>query len=106
VVLAPPKDQSTTTKEQIMTNARVQDNETTITISGIELEIGDWVKVEHAPGKRDGFTGKLAGWWVEEGIVTAIDVWGGKTGREKMRSVRTSRVTALKKQPTKKKEPK
>ena len=48
-------------------------------------------------------TGKIAGWWIdvapdgESTIITAIDIWGGKAGYERMRSIRPERVSPLRK---------
>jgi hypothetical protein len=77
------------------------EDQQTITLDGVELHVGDVVHVAHSPGKRDGFDGKIAGWWLEElddgnTNVTAIDVWGGKAGYERMRSIRPERVTPIK----------
>lgn len=86
--------------------AVMAEDQETIELGGQRLEVGDWVTVAHSPNKRDGFTGKIAGWWVEDGppaadggpttIVTAIDVWGGKAGYERMRSIRPERVKPIK----------
>ena len=71
-------------------------NEETLILDGKELEVGDWVKVANTPGKRDSFKGKIAGWWMDGEICTAIDIWGGKAGYERMRSIRPERVTPIK----------
>jgi hypothetical protein len=65
-----------------------------IVLDGRTVRFGDFVQVlPSAPGRRDGFTGKVKGWWItDDGEITALDVWGGKPQHEMMRSIRPTRV--------------
>lgn len=68
----------------------------TVEIEGKRISVDDYIKITPSPGKKDGFIGKVRGWWItDEGVITAIDVWGGKPQHEKMRSFRPERVQVL-----------
>lgn len=76
----------------------MSDSEDRIQLGGKYVGYSDYIKVlPSAPKKRDGFVGKVRGWWItDEGEITAIDIWGGhRSDRERMRSVRPNRVKVL-----------
>lgn len=71
-------------------------DEEVISVSGKRIAFYDFVKVKpSAPGKKNGYFGKVKGWWIDEGTVVAIDVWGGKPQHERMRSVRPEQIEVL-----------
>jgi hypothetical protein len=74
----------------------------TIVIDGQVIGVNDFIRVKATQGKS-GFIGKVKGWWIKDGEVITIDVWGGSGGREQMRSLRLDKVEALKAPPEKKK---
>lgn len=65
-------------------------------IEGTKISNGDYIKVRpSAPGKKDGFIGVIRGFWMKDGAVNAIDVYGGKLGLERVHSLRLERVEVL-----------
>jgi|JI10StandDraft_1071094.scaffolds.fasta_scaffold00994_13 hypothetical protein len=73
------------------------DSEDRISLNGKHVGFDDYIKVlPSGPKKRDGFVGKVRGWWItDEGVIDAIDVWGGRVQHERMRSIRPSQVQVL-----------
>lgn len=65
-----------------------------VLVNGEPVYDGDFVKVRPSrPKKRDGFVGRIKKVWVDEdGVVTAVDVFGGQKGRERYRSLRPERI--------------
>lgn len=71
-------------------------SEEAVVVNGVELFDGDYVKVLHAEGRRDGFIGHLRGIrYDDEGNPVSVDAWGGKKGYEKMRTIPIERVKLL-----------
>lgn len=70
-------------------------NDDTVEISGKRIGVSDYIKVLPTAGNKTSFIGTVKGWWIKEGEITALDVWGGRPGKQKMRSVRPDQVQVL-----------
>jgi hypothetical protein len=67
----------------------------TVTIAGRTIAVGYSIKVLPTAGNKTSFIGRIRGWWIDNGEVVTIDVWGGRPGKEKMRSLRLDQVEIL-----------
>jgi hypothetical protein len=68
----------------------------TVEVNGKRIAVGHYIKVRRTPGNKTSFIGKIKGWWIKDGEVVTIDVWGGSPkGAEKMRSLRIDQVEVL-----------
>jgi hypothetical protein len=65
-----------------------------VEVNGGKIAVDDFIQV-HATTGKPRFIGKIKGWWIKDGEVVTIDVWGGSKGHEQMRSVRLDQVTVL-----------
>ena len=72
------------------------DIDTEVVVNGVPVYEGDYVKILHSPGRRDGFVGlfKYAR-YDDDGNVIEVDCWGGKKGYPKYRTVSVDRVEML-----------
>jgi len=59
------------------------------------LAVDDYIKVLPTRGNKTSFIGRVKGWWIKDGAIVTIDVWGGSKGREQMRSLRVDQVEVL-----------
>jgi len=66
-----------------------------VTIDGRTIAVGSYIKVLRTAGNKTSFIGRVRGWWIDTGVVVTIDVWGGRPGKEKMRSLRLDQVEIL-----------
>ncbi len=64
-------------------------------IHGKQVRVGDFIQVLPTPGKRDGFTGPIRAIRVRDGAPAEVDVWGGRLGYDKLRTMRLERVKPL-----------
>ena len=69
----------------------------TIEINGRKVTVDEYIKVLKTAGNKTSFIGRVKGWWIKDGEVVAIDVWGGsgKKIAPKMRSLRLDQVEIL-----------
>lgn len=65
-------------------------------VEGQLIGVDDYINVLPPAGKTRGkYLGKIRGIWVKDGVVTGIDVYGGKVGYEKVRTLRLDQVEIL-----------
>lgn len=67
----------------------------TVTVAGRTITADQYIKVLPTLGNKTSFIGRIKGWWIQDGEVVTIDVWGGRPGKEKMRSLRLDQVEIL-----------
>lgn len=81
-----------------MAKVLLKDEDPVIITGSSKIGFEDFIRVPpSAPRKRDGFIGIVRAVWIdnETGEVTGIDVWGGRSGFEKMRTFHPDRVEIL-----------
>jgi len=66
-----------------------------ITIGGRTVAVDDPIKVLRSTVIKTSFIGRVKGWWIKDGEVVTIDVWGGRVGHQRMRSLRLDQVEVL-----------
>lgn len=63
------------------------------------VQTGELVKVLPSPGKRDGFEARFRSARMTDGEVSDVEVFGGRNGREMVRTFTPDRIERLSKQP-------
>lgn len=66
-----------------------------VEIQGKLISVGHYIKVLPTAGNKSSFIGKVTGWWIRDGEIIGVDVWGGRPLKEKMRSLRLDQVAVL-----------
>lgn len=70
-------------------------NDQIVEIDGHKITVGHYIKVLPTPGNKTSFIGRVTGWWIKEGEIVGVDVWGGRPLKEKMRSLRLDQIVIL-----------